>query len=111
MLFTNRLIIKNIQVKLSDALLEEVTTFKYLGVMIDNKLKFQDQIDIVNVNLSRFCGLTYRLSKRLNQSTAKNLYFACVHSTLIYCLIVLGGTCISSHRCDRTLRLQKRIVI
>lgn len=110
MLITNRLIINNIQVKLSDVLLEEVTTFKYLGMMIDNKLKFQDQIDLVNVKLSRFCGITYRLSKRLNLSTAKNLYFACVHSTLIYCLVVWGGTCISTHRCDRTLRLQKRIV-
>ena len=77
-LITNRLIINNIQ----------VTTFQYLDMMIDNKLKFLDQIDLVNVKMSRFCGITCRLSKRLNLSIAKNLYFACVHSTLIYCLVV-----------------------
>ena len=98
MLITMGLIIINIQVKLSDALLEEVRTFKYLGMMTDNKLKLQDQIDLVNDQLCRFCGITYRLSKRLNLSTAKNLYFACVQSTLIYCLVVWDGTCISTHR-------------
>ena len=74
MLITNRLIINNIQVKLSDALLEEVTTFKYLGMMIDNKLKFQDQIDLVNVQFES-SGITYRLSKSLNLSTQKKLIF------------------------------------
>ena len=58
MLITNRVIINNIQVKLSDALLEEATTFKYLGMMIDNKLKFQDQIVLVNVKSSRIRGIT-----------------------------------------------------
>ena len=55
-LITNRLMVNNIQVELSDALMEEVTSFKNLGMMIYNKLKFQDQIDLVNVKLSRFCG-------------------------------------------------------
>ena len=89
MLNTNRLSINNIQAKLSDALMVEVTIFKYIGMMINNKLKFQDQIDLVNVKLSRFCGISYRLSKRLNLSAAKNLNFACVCSTLIYCLVVV----------------------
>ena len=39
MLITSQLIINDIQVKLSDALLEEVTIFKYLGMMIDKNIK------------------------------------------------------------------------
>ena len=77
--------------------------------MFDNKLKSQCQIDLVNSKQSRISGITYKLSSRLNLSTAENLYFSCVQSCLMYCLVVWGGVSLCSHRCDKTLKLQKRI--
>ena len=109
-LISNRLNVNVSQIKLDGELMEEVNSFKYLGIMFDNKLKFQCQIDLVNGKLSRFSGITYRLSSRLNLSTAKNLYFSCVQSCLMYCLVVWGGVSLCSHRCDRTFKLQRRIV-
>ena len=67
---SNRLIFNVTQIKLDGELMEEVDSFKYLGIMFYNKLKFQCQIDLVNNKLSRFSGITYKLSSRVNLSTA-----------------------------------------
>ena len=69
--------------------------------MTDNKLKFHDEFDLVNIKLRKLCGITYRVSTHLDLSTAKNLYFACMHSTLKHRLVVRDGTCISTHSCDK----------
>ena len=65
---------------------------------------------LVNSKISRFSGIRYKISYRLNLSTAKNLYFSCVQSCLVYCLVVWGGVLLCSHRCDKTFKLQKRTV-
>ena len=56
---------------------EQVNSSENLGIMFDNKLKFQCQIDLVNSKLSRINGITYELSRCLNLSTARTFRVLC----------------------------------
>ena len=90
--------------------MEEVTSFNFLSITLDNKLKIQCQIDELNNKLSRFCGMMYWLSKHLSLPTAKNLTFSRVHSCLTYSLVVRGRVALCSHSCDKAFKLQRRII-
>ena len=73
-LISNRLNFNVPQIKLDGEVKYEVNSFKYSGIMLDNKLKIQCEIDLPNSKLARFSGITHKLSSRLNLSTAKKLY-------------------------------------
>ena len=110
MVISNRKHALHPALRLHDEDLQLTNSFKYLGIHLDKDLKFQSQVDHINSKLSSFCGITYRIRNRLNLSAAKNMYYACVYSTMTYCMAVWGGAAICTHRCDRTIRLHKRIV-
>ena len=65
-----------------------VESFKYLGVLIDNNLKFQCQVDHVKSKLNRLCGVSFKLKNYFNVRTAKNMYYACIYSVVSYCIAV-----------------------
>ena len=41
--------------------IEQTSSFRYLGLLIDAQLKFKDQINYVKEKLLKFCSLFYRL--------------------------------------------------
>ena len=86
-------------------------TFKYLGIHIDNTLKFYTQVEHIQTKLYQLSGITFRLKKHLNLSTAKNVYFTCVYSTLTYCLAVWGGVSLCTRRCNRINTLLHATVV
>ena len=86
-------------------------TFKYLGIHIDNTLKFYTQVEHIQTKLYQLSGITFRLKKHLNLSTAKNVYFSCVYSTLTYCLAVWGGVSLCTRRCNRINTLLHATVV
>ena len=110
MIVSNRQKQHNTQLYLANNILEEVETFKYLGIFIDSNLKFQSHIDHIHAKLSRLCGITYRLKYHLNLESAKNVYYACVYSVVSYALAVFGGILMCTHRGDSLMKLQLRII-
>ena len=88
----------------------ETESFKYLGTFFDPKLKFNDHIMVLCNKLSTYCGISYRLRYKLNLHTARSYYFAYFYSTLSYCIAAWGGLLLCSHRGDRLLKLQDRLV-
>ena len=81
-----------IQLKIDNAIIHRVETHKFLGVTIDSKLKFGDHISEISKKISKSIGIIYKLSVFLPTSTLKNLYYALVHSHLMYCNALWGGT-------------------
>ena len=55
----------NIDISVNDKCLEQVTTYKYLGVHIDCKLKWIEHIDHVAYSVSKRIGILNRLKNVL----------------------------------------------
>ena len=91
--------------------IKQVNSAKYLGVFIDDHLKFHAHIEMVERKLAQFCGVSYRLKNHFNRSTALKFYYSCVYSAFNYCISVWGGVSICTGRCDRIIRLHRRIVL
>ena len=110
MLITNRTVPVQPSLFIGSNPVKRTDSFKYLGVRIDKTLKFHSHILAVKSNLSRMCGVTFRLGKYLNLRAAKNMYFACIYSTFSYCICSWGGALVTTHRGDRLIGLQAKIV-
>lgn len=110
MLITNRKIQVQPQIFIGNNLIKCVDNFKYLGVNIDNKLKFFNQIIQVKGKLSKMCGVSFRLSGYFNKKAAMNMYYSCVYSSVSYCISVWGGVLLCTHRGDNLIRLHARTV-
>ena len=68
-------------------------SYKYLGVMIDDKLKWHDHITYICRKISEFSGLFYRIRRNATTKILLMLYYALVHPHLQYSIIDLGCTC------------------
>ena len=62
-----------------------VTATKYLGVILDNKLKWTSHILYIKNKISKTIGLFYKIRQRLERKALINLYYSLVFPYLIYC--------------------------
>lgn len=85
-----------------------VSSYKYLGCILDNNLTFKNHISNVSNKISKSLGVLYNIKNVLPQSIIRMLYFAMVQPYLIYCIIVWGNS--SSCYLNSLLLLQKRAV-
>ena len=111
MVFSNRTYdTNNAIIRLANNPIERVSTFKYLGITIEDKLKYDDHIKVLCDKIARVCGIAYKLKDHFNMSTAKNMYYACVYSVLVYCICVWGGLLTCTHKADRLSHLHFKTV-
>jgi len=87
-----------------------VHSVKYLGVIIDDQLNWTDHIKHVTSKVSSMIGIMYRNNHFLPPYCKKNIYFALIHSVLIYCIEVYANVNKSQLKpliikCNRLLRL------
>ena len=111
MIFTNKQYhTNNAFISLANSRIEQVSNFKYLGMNIDDKLKYDNHIKFLCNKTSRMCGMAYKLKDHLNMHSAKNMYYACVYSVLVYCICVWGGLLASTRKADRLSHLHAKTV-
>ena len=60
------------------------TKVKYLGIIINNKLKFKDQINFVETKIFRSVGILGKLKNYLDITSLLKLYYALIHSHINY---------------------------
>ena len=77
--------------------LQEVSSTKDLGLIIDNKLKWRDHIAHIKNKISRGIGIITRLKPFVNNKCVSNLYHAFIYPYLLYCLEVWGSA-LDSHK-------------
>ena len=80
------------ELKIGATVLKRVTSYKYLGIIIDDKLTWKEHIDHVYKNIVKFVGIFYRIKHRLSCETLKMIYFAFVYSRLCYGSEIYGST-------------------
>jgi hypothetical protein len=91
MLFTPRPVADLPNIRFFGTVLEWVDDIKYLGVILDNKLSFSKQIDLVSQKLSKARGILYAVSSMLPISSLKMLYYSLAYSHVAQSVIVWGG--------------------
>lgn len=70
--------------------INQVSISKYLGVVLDSRLDWQDQINILCNKLVKFIPLFYRIRKHLPFNLLRTLYFAFVYPILTYGIELFG---------------------
>ena len=93
----------NIKLYIDDAIIEEASTIKYLGVILDNKLKCTSHIAFVKNKVAKGIGIIQRASKFLTKATHQFIFL-----NLIYCVEVWG--CAKSVHLSHLKLKQKKIV-
>ena len=87
---------------------EGVDEIKYLGVVLDYRLRFDTQIGLTSIKISRVIGMLSKLCHFYPIDVLRTLYFTFVHPHLLYGLEVWYGApvCLS----NKLSVLQKRAV-
>jgi len=65
---------------------------KYLGILIDSDLKWQDHINNIYNKLIKFTSIFYKTRTKLPEEVLRMIYFAFVHSHLSYGIEVYANT-------------------
>ena len=81
LIFTNQKSKNNedIELFINGERLKEVDFAKYLGVLIDNKLNWTNQIDAINLKLSKGTGLLAKIRHYAPKTVLRSLFFSFIN--------------------------------
>jgi len=64
----------------------------YLGIFIDSNLSWENHIDYIYNKIIKFVVIFYKIRYKWNFDISKMIYYAFVHSHLIYGIEIYGNT-------------------
>jgi len=73
--------------------IQKVDNCLYLGVIIDNELKWTLRIEQLYCKLVKFTSILCKLRSKLRELILKQLYFAFVHSRIMFGIELYANTC------------------
>ena len=82
----------NLQIKIGDVLIKRTSSVKYLGIIMDENLTWCEHLDYLQKKLMKFVGIFYKRRKVLPNECRRNLYYAFVHSNIIYGIEIYCNT-------------------
>ena len=83
----------DISLKIDGEIIAEVTSSKFLGVIIDDKLNWKDHVSFVCRKGARGLGVIIKARKVLRNESLKNLCYSFIYPYLIYWNQVWGSAC------------------
>ena len=110
MLVTGKLQYNEPRLSIDGDEVKRVETFCYLGLNIDEGMKYNSQVEFLRKKFSQLAGMTYRIRKHLDRASAKKLYYAFVYSIMTYCIVAWGGAMLETCSCSSIVASHKRIV-
>ena len=112
MIFTHNINLPNVNLEIRDIPLERVTSIEFLGLTVDDNLKFQQHVNKVCSKLSRALGILYRLSTVVPPQILLTLYFSMFYSHLTYGITIWGGCgIVNIGRVNRIHRRASNLVV
>ena len=93
---------------LNNTLINKVKYIKFLGVIIDENLKWNNHITYIKNKIAKGFGIILRARKFFSRKTLLNLYQSFIFPYLIYCVEIWGNT--SDIYLQPLIKLQKKIV-
>ena len=92
---------------MGDAILNEVSDFKLLGVTFSKDLSFGTHINNVTNKISKLSGFIIRCTKNMSSTALLNLFKSLVLPHLVYCICVWAPS--QGNHIDRLDRVQRKI--
>ena len=83
-------------------------SIQFLGIIIDDKLKWTEHIAYVKNKISKSSGILSKARNYIDKKTLKQLYYSFVYPYLIYGIEIWGNA--SNIHLDPIIKLQKRCV-
>ena len=82
----------NIDVFIDNVSLQQVEECKFLGIILDSKLKWKPQISVIISRISKLTGIFFKLRNTITHECLKQIYLSLVYPHLLYCISIWGGT-------------------
>ena len=89
-----------------DKEINAVTSTKFLGVIIDQHLKWSEHISHIRKKIAKGLGVISKAKKSLNYESLRTLYYSFIHPYFDYCLEVWGSA--NSTLMTALFRMQKK---
>ena len=107
----SRIKTNDVNVIMQQNIIERVNSTKFLGLIIDDKLKWHEHIQQVTHKIARSVGILYKIRHYLNKQTLLNMYYTFVFSYLIYGVEIWGSASLNHinplkkifKKCERTI--------
>ena len=106
MLFTNLSRPEYICISAKGQIINEVKETKFLGVILDNELKWNLHIEYISKKISKSVSILRMLKFTFPSNVLKNLYFSLIYPYYTYCNLVWGNA--ASIYLDSLIKLQKK---
>ena len=106
MLFTTRPRPEIISILAKGQLINEIQEIKFLGVILDNNLRWNSHIQFISKKISKSVSILKMLKFTFPSNVLKNIYFSLIFPYYTYCNLVWGSA-VSTH-IDILVKLQKR---
>ena len=101
--------LSDLNIKLGLNTLSKCDSSNFLGVIVDDKLKFKNHIDHISKKISKSIGIIYKLSQlKMPFKVLKQLYYNLIYSHLNYNVCCYAST-YDSHL-NKLFLLQKRVI-
>ncbi len=97
------------EINIDNVIIPRVASTKFLGVYVDQHLKWNIHIEEISKKISKNIGIIKRISHLLPKQTLKLLYHALIHPYLTYCNCIWSSTYIT-HLTQLTT-LQKKLYV
>ena len=80
----------------------------FLGVIIDNKLKFSDHIEQICNKVSKLVGILFKLKDFVPKNILVQLYYSLAYPYMQYCNLIFANT-FNTHL-DPLIKIQKKLI-
>ena len=78
--------------KINNNHITRVSSIKFLGVILDEQLKWKEHINYIKSKISKCLGIFTKAKKVLNKTSLVQLYYSFMYPYLCYCNEVWGST-------------------
>jgi len=99
---------EKLNIHINDNIIGRVKSTRFLGIIIDETLSWKMHIDMITSKLRSYTGIFYNISDYLNFYCLRNVYFALIHSHLLYCIEIYVNTYDSY--VDKLIKMNNKVI-
>ena len=93
MLFSNKITpLELADIYMNNIKIEYASSTRFLGVIIDDKLKFNLHINAITKKISKSIGVLYKLRQYVPNTTLLSVYRCIIECHINYCNLIFGNT-------------------
>ena len=95
-------------IMLGNSVLERVQFTQFLGVTIQENLRWDKHIQKVSDKVNKLCGILYLTRHQFTTSALNQIYYSLIYPNLTYCITVWGAS--EKSKISQIILAQKRVI-